>query len=111
MLDAPGCDADVKAMRIPDILGYAGVNGEIDLLKCDVEGAEGEIFANCSDWIARVRNILVEIHSPCSAASIRSDILRNGGAFQALELLEPHGLPSLLLLQREGAATVAAATS
>jgi FkbM family methyltransferase len=38
--------------------------GEIDLLKIDVEGAEELIFSGSSvSWLARVRNIAIELHN------------------------------------------------
>lgn len=37
---------------------------KIDLLKCDIEGAEAEIFENCSGWINLVRRLVVETHHP-----------------------------------------------
>ena len=36
----------------------------IDLFKCDIEGAELEVFRDeCDDWLPRVRSILIEVHS------------------------------------------------
>ena len=100
MVDAQAGEAGITAMRVPDILDRAGFQGELDLLKCDVEGAEAEIFSNCSDWINRVRHIVVEIHAPYSVLALQSDIERNGGNFRTVERIESSGLPSLVLLER-----------
>ena len=32
------------------------------MLKCDVEGAERALFADCAAWIGRVRTLAVETH-------------------------------------------------
>lgn len=100
MVESVNGDGGVIAMRVPEILEGAGIPGEIDLLKCDVEGAEKEIFANCSDWIFRVRNIVAEIHSPYSVGELQTDLARNGGRLQVIELAEHNGLPSLVFLHR-----------
>jgi FkbM family methyltransferase len=42
----------------------------VDLLKVDIEGAEVELFSECSSWIERVDGIVVELH----------DRFRPGGA-------------------------------
>jgi hypothetical protein len=34
----------------------------LDLLKIDIEGAEKEVFENCSSWIDRVGAIMAELH-------------------------------------------------
>jgi FkbM family methyltransferase len=38
---------------------------EIDLLKIDIEGAEGDLFRepDCHRWLPRVRNIAIELHT------------------------------------------------
>ena len=96
-----GAGAQVAAMRVPEILAGAGISGDVDLLKCDVEGAEKEIFANCADWIGRIRNIMVEIHGDYTAVGLLADIACNGGNFHVVEKVETSGLPTLLFLQRE----------
>ena len=45
------------------------VGGEIDLLKIDIEGSEEQLLASYPDVIARVRTLIIEIHSNrCNAA-------------------------------------------
>ncbi len=34
----------------------------IDILKMDIEGAEKEVFTNCSSWINKVDTIIIELH-------------------------------------------------
>lgn len=71
----------VEARTLPEILdGYAGGRA-VDLLKCDIEGAEAEVFASCAGWIRRVRYIIIETHSPYTAGRLAEDIRRGGGRF------------------------------
>jgi FkbM family methyltransferase len=68
----------VKAYSMPDLLRETGVKGTVDLLKCDIEGAERELFADCEPWISRVRRIIVELHKPYDSATFLTDVARGG---------------------------------
>jgi FkbM family methyltransferase len=57
-------DADVVTMDA--VLAALG-GGTIDFLKCDIEGAERELFATSDDWISQVRVMAVECHGSFSA--------------------------------------------
>jgi hypothetical protein len=35
---------------------------EIDFLKMDIEGGEKVLFANCENWIRKIKCIAIEIH-------------------------------------------------
>ena len=49
-------------MSIPDLLDAMGSFGsEVDLLKVDIEGAEAAVFSGPCDWLARVKNIAIEL--------------------------------------------------
>lgn len=71
----------VDAITLTELLERTSVTGSIDLLKCDIEGAEAEVFANCKDWISRVRNLVIELHSPYSPQQLLQDLERGGGKF------------------------------
>src|SRR5688572_3148969 len=58
--------------------------GDIDLLKCDIEGAEQELFDHCQDWIGRVRLALIECHGAYGAAELMESIRRCGGRFETV---------------------------
>lgn len=47
----------------------------IDILKCDIEGAERELFSECRSWIGRVRAMVVECHHPTITADELLDLL------------------------------------
>jgi len=49
----------VNAIRLYDYL-----NEKIDFLKLDIEGAEIDVLADCSDRLMNVENLFVEYHSP-----------------------------------------------
>ena len=53
----------IPCVSIPTLLRTANFD-QVDLLKVDIEGAEKELFADCRNWIGRVRNIAIETHSP-----------------------------------------------
>lgn len=83
-IEHPG-DESVPAMTLPQILASCEVHGPVDLLKCDIEGAEAELFAECADWIGRVRNLVVELHRPYSSQEFLSDLERAGASFQVYQ--------------------------
>ena len=74
---ARGADA-VDALTVPQVLERGGITGEVDLLKCDIEGAEAELFADCADWIGRVRALAVEVHDPYTVERLQDDLRRAG---------------------------------
>lgn len=63
-----GCG--VPAITVPKLMNTFGLQ-KIDLLKCDIEGAEKEVFENCN-WMSHVGTLIVETHdrfkSGCSMA-------------------------------------------
>ncbi len=69
----------ITGTTMEEFLESSGVPEEIDLLKCDIEGGESEIFKNCSGWINRCRVIVVETHAPYSADELLRDIDSAGG--------------------------------
>jgi FkbM family methyltransferase len=52
----------VPAIPMGDLLAEAG--GVLDLLKMDIEGAEGPLFSGDISWLGHVRNLVIEIHGP-----------------------------------------------
>jgi FkbM family methyltransferase len=55
---------DCRCISVASLLKLSS-SGQIDILKCDIEGAELELFANGSkEWLPRVRNIAIELHTP-----------------------------------------------
>jgi FkbM family methyltransferase len=88
---------EVHALTVPEILDEAGMSGEIDLLKCDIEGAEAEVFADCAGWIGRVRHLIVELHAPYTAERLMSDLKRNGAKLSVLQRQDKGDLQVLFM--------------
>lgn len=49
----------VKAITVMDILADTG---HIDILKLDIEGAEKELFSGDSNWLDKVKMVILELH-------------------------------------------------
>jgi FkbM family methyltransferase len=71
----------VPILDIPSLMRQVGWDG-IDLLKVDIEGAEGEVFANCESWIDLVSSVIVELHSGYSLDRFVSDISQAGSRWR-----------------------------
>lgn len=78
----------VPVITVPDVLDQAGIDGEIGLLKCDIEGAEAEVFADCAAWVGRVRAMVVEVHGPYQRADLERDLAQAGYRCQITPLKE-----------------------
>jgi FkbM family methyltransferase len=87
----------VKALPLSEILAEANFTGPIDLLKCDIEGTEAEVFANCADWIGRVRAILLEIHAPYTLEQWQKDIQAAGASMDVISTIKSYPTAFLIL--------------
>lgn len=78
-----------KGISIPEVLKLAHAD-TIDIFKCDIEGAELEVFRDqCDDWLPRVRSILIEVHSPEAHATVLAACKRHDfhhSTFRALQV-------------------------
>lgn len=72
----------VPVYSVSEILHQPPSFDIVDLLKCDIEGAEHEIFSSCAEWIRVVRFLVVETHSPYTSHQLCVDLARNGAAFE-----------------------------
>ena len=70
---------------------------EIDLLKCDIEGAEQNVFKDCHSWIRRVRHIAIETCPPYSIKEMAINLRDNGGDFVIEYYAKPDGFHELAL--------------
>lgn len=79
-----GCEVldGVEAKTILQLLDDAGIVGDIDLLKCDVEGAEREVFAGAFAFLGRVRNAIIEVHPPYQPSDLVRDVQATGLNFK-----------------------------
>jgi FkbM family methyltransferase len=69
-------DDDVTVVTMTTVL--ADVGGNIDFLKCDIEGAEEELFDKCADWVTRVRLASVECHGSFTQTRLIEMLQKNG---------------------------------
>lgn len=98
MASAPASDAvTMQSQTIPQILPQAGDPAHVDLLKCDIEGAEAELFAECREWIRRIKTIMIELHAPYDKTKFLDDIKRGGGEFDVNTIYESSWNTILLL--------------
>jgi FkbM family methyltransferase len=74
-VDSPG---KIAAFTMPELLQRHCSDAMIDLLKCDIEGAEAELFRNCGSWLQRVRFALVELHGSYRLKDFERDTRESG---------------------------------
>jgi FkbM family methyltransferase len=77
--DAPAAAGaeTVPCVSIPSLIRKAGWD-RIDLMKCDIEGTEKELFADCASWIGMVRHLIVETHPPYGPQDLFDALKRVG---------------------------------
>ena len=73
-------------LTIPELLrnGYSAAS--IDILKCDIEGSEVELFGNCQNWIGRVRALVVGLHGDYSVDEFLRDINCGPARFRVVKV-------------------------
>lgn len=63
----------VKGIRLRNLLE---LDGEIDFLKMDIEGAESDVIKDCANSLSNVKNIFIEYHSFKNSEQNLDEILR-----------------------------------
>jgi FkbM family methyltransferase len=91
----------IPAMTMPELLAKCPIAEMIDLLKCDIEGAEREIFADSGSWIGRVRHILIELHTPYTQEAFLDDLRRGGSLLKLVWSNGAEDYPVLFLSRRD----------
>ena len=71
----------IPCISMSSLLTAHGIE-RIDLLKCDIEGGEAELFADCRGWISKVRHLVVETHPPYSPDDLYNDLRKGGWTFE-----------------------------
>ena len=74
-------EEQVPVLTIDDLLVQEGVDPAtpIDLIKCDIEGAERELFECGGPWLSRTRVMVVELHSPYGREEFLAHVRRACG--------------------------------
>jgi FkbM family methyltransferase len=89
---------EINVLSISSLLNYSPVFSSVDLLKCDIEGGEEELFQNCEDWISKINYLVVETHPPYSDQRLLSDIERSGGVFH-VDKIQKNGPNTVVFLR------------
>ena len=71
-----------EVLTMPQILTQANSTEPIGLLKCDIEGAECELFRQPTEWIGHVETMVVELHPPYGLSHLLEDLKRAGVCFR-----------------------------
>jgi FkbM family methyltransferase len=78
--------ASTHVVTMQQVLDDAAMD-RVDILKCDIEGAEVELFADCGDWIDRVDNIVIECHTDVmDTEGVAEALARNGASFEVVHV-------------------------
>lgn len=102
-------EAETDVVTMDQILERAGID-RVDILKCDIEGSESEVFANCRSWIERVDHLVVETHADVISTSVLLEsIQRNGGQFEVVGIDANPGCGFDMVTLRRAPATSMAA--
>jgi len=83
-----GSEGDVDVITIDQVFAGSGLgDAQIDLLKCDIEGAEVELLTDCRSWISRVTVAVVECHNGFDGPQLQQMLRDNGTEFDLVERL------------------------
>jgi len=89
----------VEVLPLSEVLENHAKGQKIDLLKCDIEGAEKELFEDCRSWIGRVAAIVVELHPPYSLPELLAALKRADADFEISAQINRKLCPVVLLRQ------------
>jgi FkbM family methyltransferase len=87
----------VEVMTLADVLESHARDERVDLLKCDIEGAERELFDDCRSWIQRIDAIVIELHPPYTLPELLTALKRAGANFEVARVLDRKLCPVVLL--------------
>ncbi len=72
-IDGAAPDDTVEALTIPDVMRRAGMS-TVDLLKIDIEGAEGPLLRGDTSFLDATRTLMIELHDEECRDAFRSAI-------------------------------------
>jgi FkbM family methyltransferase len=85
MVGEPALGATSFEVPVVTMASILPKTGDIDLLKVDIEGAEEELFDDCSSWIHRVQRLLVECHGAYKLSHLIEALRKAGATFRLIE--------------------------
>lgn len=68
----------VRAITMETLITECAITGSIDLLKCDIEGGEVDLFEHCGPWIHRIGGAVVEVHGSLSVENLLNGMREKG---------------------------------
>lgn len=68
----------VPSLTVDRIMELGDIQGGVDLLKCDIEGGESEIFGTPGRWLRSTSAIVVEVHPPYTLMELERDLASAG---------------------------------
>ena len=75
---------DTDVITMDQLLDRTGIE-HVNILKCDIEGAEAELFEGCHSWIDRVDFMVVECHTDVmTTESLVQTLVSSGTRFELL---------------------------
>jgi len=94
----------VDVITFADLLDRTKSEGPIDILKCDIEGAEAELFSDGAPWMARVHTLVIETHEPYNVDRLLADLAKGGHRFsQPLTIRRDKALHVMVLTREDRA--------
>jgi FkbM family methyltransferase len=87
----------VEVLPLSEVFHDHANGDRIDLLKCDIEGAERELFEDCRSWIGRVDAIVIELHPPYGLSDLLHSLKKAGADFQVAVQIHQKLCPVVLL--------------
>jgi FkbM family methyltransferase len=92
----------IDVLPLSEVLADHAKGRRIDLLKCDIEGAEKELFEDCRSWIRQVDAIVIELHPPYSLQALMLALKRAGASFEISAQSNRKPCPVVLLRRSQG---------
>lgn len=109
MTEAAQGGESLPGLTIPELLTEAGqpATARIDLLKCDIEGAERELFEHCAPWIGQVGVMVVELHTPYTFEQFAGHVRAGAGPSLTprFETIRKDGAIHVVLVELSAAAS------
>jgi FkbM family methyltransferase len=100
---APGSET-IEAITLDTLLErFNHTTGDIDILKCDIEGAESEVIPKSASWLPRVRHLAIELHEPYTVDAFLRDIEAIAPGRFVVTHQAPGSPNSLVFLKRKDA--------
>lgn len=88
----------VRAYDMPEIMQKAGIE-EIDILKIDIEGGEEDLLGKNTEWLNKVKVIIIELHGNYDLERLKADISPYG--FEIILPTEQENLQMIAAISKE----------